>query len=124
MPFRAQVNNEAIGTDMGTQSDNSDAEDIRHRRDHDHWRAEHAEALAILRSAEAKIIAHEAQIMAHEANMGEHRSVTASDSADGGASAETDAAFARQHDAAAPHHHDLRRAKRALEPLLDVEPQP
>jgi diadenosine tetraphosphatase ApaH/serine/threonine PP2A family protein phosphatase len=83
--------NKAVRKHMEEYSTNPVATDDCYRRDHEHWRAEHAEALAILRSAEAQILAHEAQILAHEA--------------------------------AAPHHHNLLRAIRALKPHLNGGPQ-
>ncbi len=95
------------------------AKEDRYRRDHERWRAEHAEALAILRSAEAQILAHEAQILAHEAQLVRHPDQADSDWEDVSASDCSDTGFAAAHEAAAPHHHNLLRAIRALKPHLN-----
>jgi len=113
----------AVRTDMEEKSINTEAKDVRYGQDHERWRAEHAEALAILRSAEAQILAHEAQMLAHEAELGGHPAPTDSSMMDISASGRSDASFAEAHEAAAPHHHDLLRAIRALKPYLNGRPQ-
>lgn len=107
---------------MEEKSTNMGAKDDRYRRDHELWRAEHVEAVAILRSAEAQILAHEAQILAHEAQLDRHLNPTKSDREDVIVPAHSDTGFGNTHEAAAPHHHDLLRAIRALKPHLEGGP--
>jgi hypothetical protein len=115
--------NESVRTHMEEKRTNMGARDDRYRRDHERWRAEHAEALAILRSAEARILAHEAQILAHEAALDTRLASSGSDSAFASGRGGSDTGFGKTHEAAAPHHHDLLRAIRALKPHLEGGPK-
>jgi len=108
---------------MKEKSTNTEAKDDLYRRDHERWRAEHAEAFAILKSAEAQILAHETQILAHEAELDTRLTPGDSDTGDVSPSDRSDTALTEAHEAAAPHHHDLLRAIRALKPYLNGGPQ-
>jgi len=108
---------------MKEKSTNMEVKNDLYRRNHERWRAEHAEEFAILNSAKAQILAHEAQILAHEVQFDRHLHPTESNREEFSASDRSDTGLTEAHEVAAPHHHDLLRAIRALKPYLNGGPQ-
>ncbi|GAA6200462.1 hypothetical protein [Aquicoccus sp. SU-CL01552] len=88
---------------------------LREGRDHDRWRQEHMEALAVLKRVEAAIFTHEARILAHDVEIARHEEQIAHGDANADApQAEAHDRLLKAHEASSEHHKGLLDAIRAL----------